>query len=86
MWSKQAVGEDANGNKVYTWTAITSSMRRTAEAESAPGLPVRNSPLSDDGRYKRGPIAFSILSGPTQWVAILTYAIPPTATSPTQAM
>lgn len=76
MWSKQAVGEDANGNKVYTDGYHIVDAANRAEAESAPGLPVRNSPLSDDGRYKRGPIAFSILSGPTQWVAILTYAIP----------
>jgi hypothetical protein len=77
MWSKKAAGEDANGNRTYTEGYHIVDAATRAEAITAPGLPARNATLADDPRYKRGPITFSNYNGPTQWLAILTYAIPP---------
>lgn len=77
MWSKETVGEDANGNKIYTDGYHIVDAATRAEAETAPGLPARNTPMDGNPRYKRGPINFSRYNGPTQWLAILTYAIPP---------
>ena len=76
MWSKKAVGEDANGNKVYTDAYHIVDAANRAEAATAPGLPARNAALSEDPRYKRRDIQFSSFNGPTQWLAVLTYAIP----------
>ena len=77
MWSKKAVGEDANGNKVYTDAYHIVDAANRAEAATAPGLPARNDPLTEDPRYKRRDIAFSSFNGPTQWLAVVTYAVPP---------
>ena len=82
MWSRQAQGEDERGNRVYTDGYHIVDAASRSEAATAPGLPARNASLSEDPRYKRGAISFQPYNGPTQWIAILTYAIPANGSFP----
>lgn len=82
MWSRAGVRIDENGNQVWSdGYHIIDAANRT-EAKLATGLPLRNDPHSESVNHLARSFAFAPKEGPTQYLCVVEYAVPPNGSFP----
>lgn len=82
MWSRQGVREDEFGNLVWSDAYHIIDAANKAEARAATGLPRRNDVSPDSSSHKAKSIYIATKDSPTQWLALIEYAIPPSGGFP----